>query len=169
MILVGRFVPHRLKCILHVCGGDPQASIRMLYMELYSPRMWRWSLERQCYERFTRVFSTYVEVILCDLSALLVKSLYSPRMWRWSRIERQGWLHSYVFSTYVEVILKLLGLVRYKICILHVCGGDPLIVAFLSWLHKYSPRMWRWSQGEHILLVLNTVFSTYVEVILTNI
>ena len=41
VILVGRFVPHRLKCILHVCGGDPLSFFNLLLSNLYSPRMWR--------------------------------------------------------------------------------------------------------------------------------
>ena len=51
-------------------------------------------------------------------------------------------------------------------CILHVCGGDPLCVDLVHLCLKYSPRMWRWSYLEFLLLNFLTVFSTYVEVIL---
>ena len=53
--------------ILHVCGGDPGGASANTDAVLYSPRMWRWSLECSRRECFLPVFSTYVEVILWDL------------------------------------------------------------------------------------------------------
>ena len=51
-------------------------------------------------------------------------------------------------------------------CILHVCGGHP-VLAFLSHeFTRYSPRMWRSSQSIWQSLSWCLVFSTYVEVIL---
>ena len=50
-----------------------------------------------------------------------------------------------VFSTYVEVIPLFDVAQKYKIGILHVCGGDPVL--------------WCIVNGH------NAVFSTYVEVI----
>ena len=112
-------------CILHVCGGDPIVRPPTNISELYSPRMWRWSLSLQSRASQKCVFSTYVEVILALLlartphwSILHVcggdpqhickcsdKAWYSPRMWRWSWSIHAKRLWSAVFSTYVEVIL----------------------------------------------------------------
>ena len=50
-----------------------------------------------------------------------------------------------VFSTYVEVILAGSKKSVKRLCILHVCGGDPIHMSLLSFT--------------------NLVFSTYVEVI----
>ena len=153
-------------CILHVCGGDPAFKVTSFSLIL--------------------VFSTYVEVILkiyvvaCQSLRILhvcggdpLKPLdkwkafwYSPRMWRWSQRKMKNDLSRYVFSTYVEVILEKASVFRVKNSILHVCGGDPELG--LSSLNnmKYSPRMWRWSPIELILVIFIAVFSTYVEVIL---
>ena len=114
------------------------------------------------------VFSTYVEVILIsgaggsatygilhvcggDPNSTMARTnqlLYSPRMWRWSYCYHYPVQSHQVFSTYVEVIL----LARWKSfnyrSILHVCGGDPIVVVV--------------GNGNH------GVFSTYVEVILTD-
>ena len=50
--------------ILHVCGGDPCCLNNINYIDLYSPRMWRWSCIGYIeWDKFA-VFSTYVEVIL---------------------------------------------------------------------------------------------------------
>ena len=48
-----------------------------------------------------------------------------------------------VFSTYVEVILMLDEHKKYQWGILHVCGGDPMLVGSLDLCKVYSPRMWR--------------------------
>ena len=71
---------------------------------------------------------------------------YSPRMWRWSHRSHKINLGFIVFSTYVEVI-PIPSRISFRcLCILYVCGGDPM--------------EWRkLSQGT-------VVFSTYVEVIL---
>ena len=53
-----------------------------------------------------------------------------------------------VFSTYVEVILNILGIVHAHSSFLHVCGGDPELVAQANRAAR--------------------VFSTYVEVILPS-
>ena len=131
------------------------------------------------------VFSTYVEVILllehqdeairrilhvCGgdpslCSRLIDWILYSPRMWRWSY-----WCYfwkkpTFVFSTYVEVILVWSVPALIKVCILHVCGGDPIFHCCSILCFMYSPRMWRWSCKLRVLLTQQQVFSTYVEVI----
>ena len=131
--------------ILHVCGGDPLAPRATVLKVLYSPRMWRWSLKFEVCLGFQFVFSTYVEVILADtiiepaiMSILHVcggdptsffnlkpKCLYSPRMWRWSQRNVGKSIWDTVFSTYVEVILATGKYSQPKLCILHVCGGDP--------------------------------------------
>ena len=50
--------------------------------------------------------------------------------------------------------------------ILHVCGGDPAKPRDKRPKMLYSPRMWRWSLSVPSAIYVNTVFSTYVEVIL---
>ena len=50
--------------ILHVCGGDPDTRIIVSKLDLYSPRMWRWSQAQVVNSHPYSVFSTYVEVIL---------------------------------------------------------------------------------------------------------
>ena len=48
-----------------------------------------------------------------------------------------------VFSTYVEVIPLFDVAQKYKIGILHVCGGDPTCPKDRGNFFEYSPRMWR--------------------------
>ena len=132
-------------CILHVCGGDPPVNALANCTKWYSPRMWRWSWcnfdQCQC----LCVFSTYVEVILgksrglmtkygilhvCggDPYSAIIKNVtiqYSPRMWRWSQLGNQMTMMKQVFSTYVEVIPIAISSSPLRLCILHVCGGDP--------------------------------------------
>ena len=150
--------------------------------------MWRWSFILQQVTARMLVFSTYVEVILnlvidvffqssilhvCggdpksgDRRFLSIK--YSPRMWRWSRDQRHLFHGQRVFSTYVEVILTCLVLILFLSSILHVCGGDPIDLCFHINSMLYSPRMWRWSWRLRKKQNQARVFSTYVEVILTN-
>ena len=97
--------------ILHVCGGDPDTRIIVSKLDLYSPRMWRWSSKYEESEYGEIVFSTYVEVILkwsnhgrsfwsilhvCggDPFSMDLKEQemeYSPRMWRWSSNHFTWW------------------------------------------------------------------------------
>ena len=87
--------------ILHVCGGDPNGTAGMSQKEVYSPRMWRWSLFFSVRQSNKIVFSTYVEVILNEQDRRIALSgilhvcggdpekldnvatwiEYSPRMW----------------------------------------------------------------------------------------
>ena len=116
------------------------------YDKLYSPRMWRWSYTGHYEGKKFVVFSTYVEVILTtivpypfchcilhvcggDPCTLMLKTphrMYSPRMWRWSPVFDILVSKYRVFSTYVEVIPNHLFQLCNKVCILHVCGGDPI-------------------------------------------
>ena len=73
---------------------------------------------------------------------------YSPRMWRWS-------------------LCNDLGLFNGG-SILHVCGGDPDYINKRMKQIEYSPRMWRWSPDPSCNSSTWTVFSTYVEVILSS-
>ncbi len=50
---------------------------------------------------------------------------------------------TFVFSTYVEVILNELNATKQHISILHVCGGDPMLILHQIAPSGYSPRMWR--------------------------
>ena len=151
--------------ILHVCGGDPFVWICHKILLKYSPRMWRWSWHPRLNQTPSRVFSTYVEVILwpfnfqwiaicilhvCggDPQVIIEESCrkrYSPRMWRWSWCITIVRIVSLVFSTYVEVIPWDLISFSVWVCILHVCGGDPNFWHFYNPFERYSPRMWRWS------------------------
>ena len=114
-------------CILHVCGGDPVIGQFGGSKSAYSPRMWRWSLERQALNSSSLVFSTYVEVIPLMMKAIKMQSgilhtcggdpiplygvwntmKYSPRMWRWSQSSLWYNKHRYVFSTHVESVTVL--------------------------------------------------------------
>ena len=134
----------------------------------------------------TKVFSTYVEVILFDLvinvwvfGFLHVcggdpfsnrkwnnHATFSPRMWRWSSEPKEHKKNSSVFSTYVEVIPSWDYSKSCFDCFLHVCGGDPEVGEAINNYLKFSPRMWRWSSHDQIRSFSNEVFSTYVEVIL---
>ena len=147
--------------------------------------MWRWSpVVPQVLTQFI-VFSTYVEVIPTSTPSIEAASSilhvcggdpkpivdfdptlsYSPRMWRWSQKMAMYKRHPTVFSTYVEVILSLLLYTTTYMGILHVCGGDPFKIIFISKWIEYSPRMWRWSKGISVFEDQYGVFSTYVEVI----
>ena len=88
-------------------------------------------------------------------------------MWRWSSLKLQVGDTLCVFSTYVEVIPLRLCFIHVKCSILHVCGGDPKGIKASHNFFKYSPRMWRWSLYVSRSNDRNSVFSTYVEVILT--
>ena len=57
---------------------------------------------------------------------------------------------------------------RGSFSILHVCGGDPIVVSWRTVWHQYSPRMWRSSQNWDWGDFDPQVFSTYVEVILNR-
>ena len=89
-------------------------------------------------------------------------------MWRWSYINVMLSTRKTVFSTYVEVILKPKAPIASSFSILHVCGGDPVNWTFGITVFMYSPRMWRWSQARTSCNMHQTVFSTYVEVILLH-
>ena len=176
-------------CFLHVCGGDPDPQNASFCQFLFSPRMWRWSYVWNTHSSRLNVFSTYVEVILtpffksCAFCCFLHVCggdpewresnykviLFSPRMWRWSY-----WLVDLdrvntVFSTYVEVILVNYHLSISYFRFLHVCGGDPNLFNAMLDKIEFSPRMWRWSWVSPKLISSISVFSTYVEVILTSI
>ena len=53
------------------------------------------------------------------------------------------------------------------LCVLHVCGGDPLTSHKIPKMVGCSPRMWRWSSSINLSNSGIQVFSTYVEVILS--
>ena len=89
-------------------------------------------------------------------------------MWRWSSLAFYVSTIAVVFSTYVEVILKYTFFLMVASRFLHVCGGDPEIIASYNNLSEFSPRMWRWSLLQAQQLTTVIVFSTYVEVILTS-
>ena len=89
-------------------------------------------------------------------------------MWRWSHFIIVFFGTINVFSTYVEVILRLTSLILLTFGILHVCGGDPRAKINKATAVGYSPRMWRWSQVLSRMGTRWLVFSTYVEVILTD-
>ena len=95
----------------------------------------------------------------------LVFRMYSPRMWRWSCPYVICAGGRGVFSTYVEVILTVIFIESKWICILHVCGGDPMLLVLATAQLQYSPRMWRWSFVLSDSSCSLFVFSTYVEVI----
>ena len=87
-------------------------------------------------------------------------------MWRWSCFNAGFGVFVIVFSTYVEVILTLRTNWLLAGCFLHVCGGDPGEDINNAKSGKFSPRMWRWSWVKYYVPDRETVFSTYVEVIL---
>ena len=64
MILLENRFPLPPKGILHVCGDDPHHRVCAFFIIKYSPRMWRWSLEKVKTAQKKQVFSTYVEMIL---------------------------------------------------------------------------------------------------------
>ena len=150
--------------------------------------MWRWSQQLRKDAENQVVFSTYVEVILTYIDGSYFRTsilhvcggdpiicirenqqyLYSPRMWRWSSTPFYLYPSFWVFSTYVEVILSVLRHITFICSILHVCGGDPIHLLFSTNRQEYSPRMWRWSSLIISPFQSFTVFSTYVEVILSR-
>ena len=91
--------------------------------------------------------------------------LYSPHMWRWSWVKFYVPDRETVFSTYVEVILTMHQFLSLGLSILHVCGGDPNPKDKIPHELGYSPRMWRWSLKNALIVNDDEVFSTYVEVI----
>ena len=93
---------------------------------------------------------------------------YSPRVWRWSFFTIESWPIRLVFSTCVEVIPFRLVRGGQRACILHVCGGDPQPTYYFYLTFRYSPRVWRWSQSDEPEEPELDVFSTCVEVILSD-
>ena len=89
-------------------------------------------------------------------------------MWRWFQLRYFNHINKAMFSTYVEVILKNFHKEIDWESVLHVCGGDPTQFIILAIKLACSPRMWRWSSTTCRLSQLHTVFSTYVEVILSS-
>ena len=168
--------------------------------------MWRWSWLDHFSKRNDFVFSTYVEMIpiftqlpagsvsvlhVCgdDPKAsrlLTVASGCSPRMWRWSYDYDPYLLEVEVFSTYVEMILTRSQFPLTMLCVLHVCGDDPIDKGAFRVMSRCSPRMWddpsrkgkahmsmacsprmwRWSSCTNAGFRSISVFSTYVEMIL---
>ena len=154
--------------VLHVCGDDPFWNLKQFSKPWCSPRMWRWSYSSLNAHSGTLVFSTYVEMILSvtlifpsTLSVLhvcgddpkasrllTVASGCSPRMWRWSYDYDPYLLEVEVFSTYVEMILTRSQFPLTMLCVLHVCGDDPIWLQSIDMMLKCSPRMWRWSYNS---------------------
>ena len=152
VILVELMAFPQFMCILHVCGGDPIRKLAGSYHATYSPRMWRWSCTTWTVTGSLCVFSTYVEVILLLVNSIPVMDSilhvcggdpyrsqflihtwpYSPRMWRWSWQHNAASLMWRVFSTYVEVIPICSKVRPINVSILHVCGGDPIMVSGLN-------------------------------------
>ncbi len=73
-------------------------------------------------------------------------------MWRWSYSSKPPLILEKVFSTYVEVILWWNMGSGDFISILHVCGGDPVARHVSVPDLKYSPRMWRWSSANSMVI-----------------
>ena len=124
VILIFAIISYNSCNFLHVCGGDPITTISSNANKLFSPRMWRWSQLTRTIGIQSKIFSTYVEVILI-LKRSVIQTMnflhvcggdpesetgndewkkFSPRMWRWSSPTNRDALNELIFSTYVEVI-----------------------------------------------------------------
>ena len=95
-----------------------------------------------------KVFSTHVEVFL--LQNLKLK-------WLWI-----------VFSTHVEVFLDYVVLKWGSHSLLHACGGVSNEQGRIARQYLSSPRMWRCFCSYLRLVIYREVFSTHVEVFLTQ-
>ena len=73
-----------------------------------------------------------------------------------------------IFSTYVEVFLMSRRRRVSRRDFLHVCGGVSTEVRMLGTCLRFSPRMWRCFHTKHSLTSRTSIFSTYVEVFLTE-
>ena len=62
-----------IQSILHVCGGDPILNQKQGSIDVYSPRVWRWSYLFIGLISIFYVFSTCVEVILISAARTNVK------------------------------------------------------------------------------------------------
>ena len=134
-------------------------------LDLYSPRMWRWSLSQHMLIICMSVFSTYVEVILSCFYFLKGENSILHVCGGDPFIVPMSGQRKTVFSTYVEVIPGVFYLANFNKGILHVCGGDPYKATAEEQIQRYSPRMWRWSSNCYTAKQSFWVFSTYVEVI----
>ena len=137
--------------IPHVCGGDPDTSLRVCPRFWYSPCMWGWSFWLSWARIPAIVFPMYVGVILSGFEILMANDgiphvcggdpllttncgcswLYSPCMWGWSPYHVYLSSPLSVFPMYVGVIPNRLYNSSPKPGIPHVCGGDP---------YQYSPK-----------------------------
>ena len=93
----------------------------------------------------TRVFSTYVEVILSLIAFLRNWFSFLHVCGGDPEQEREANHEDLVFSTYVEVILNPDPTFADLGSFLHVCGGDPAGGVGYGRTAEFSPRMWRWS------------------------
>ena len=75
-----------------------------------------------------------------------------------------NWLKNWIKKVICK--FKDVDISRIFYCVLHVCGGDPVINAKKGMQVVCSPRMWRWSSMIRTWSNRHLVFSTYVEVIL---
>ena len=75
MILFDFSIDLNFSSILHVCGDDPLDLTSFDPTDMYSPRMWRWSLLSQSYNHYFWVFSTYVELLLMPPSMKILQRL----------------------------------------------------------------------------------------------
>ena len=152
--------------VLHVCGDDPIFNSERFQWPVCSPRMWRWS------SSWIASGSWIVSVLhVCgddpqSSERARVWQLCSPRMWRCSSVITSSLAWLKVFSTYVEMILCNDNGVKLLDSVLHVCGEDPYDTVPYWQGSGCSPRMWRWSYFKCGFSSENSVFSTYVEMIL---
>ncbi len=91
---------------------------------------------------------------------------YSPRMRGWSLFACHFAGQSLVFPAYAGVIPSILWLVKNKLSIPRVCGGDPIVVVDNHVMVVYSPRMRGWSWIVPNGNAGHRVFPAYAGVIL---
>ena len=134
--------------LLHACGGVSCAWLRIT--------------------RTVEVFSTHVEVFLSEQRQ--VKSVWksSPRMWRCFPALAVIITITVVFSTHVEVFLDYVVLKWGSHSLLHACGGVSNEQGRIARQYLSSPRMWRCFCSYLRLVIYREVFSTHVEVFLTQ-
>ena len=166
-------------------GVSSPVAVSLLWKE-FSPRAWRCFRIAFFRGQFGCVFSTCVEVFLCETCGIdfetsflhvrggvslliawyLLDLKFSPRAWRCFLSFGTATTPARVFSTCVEVFLQAEQMPELAERFLHVRGGVSGNDKRAEFIRKFSPRAWRCFSRKSTPRQASTVFSTCVEVFL---
>ena len=166
----------------HACGDGPARGRYCGAADMFSPRMWGWSVVLFCAHSFQVVFPTHVGMVRKTCSVRLARlsfphacgdgpwmantlstsPVFSPRMWGWSA-DGAGIAQNFrVFPTHVGMVRPDPLQHHPHRCFPHACGDGPQLRADNPEASEFSPRMWGWSGHRNAPLLRRNVFPTHV-------